>query len=97
MNCQDRLYSNMHPKEVSRRWFFEQCETLRAMTAGRRSRSARLLVGSTPSSRRNRNTFPRSCCAPTTQAFSLPLSPVQGLLALTQVVTRLYVFAMRSP
>src|SRR6478609_5984268 len=30
------------------RSFFEQCETLRATTAGRRSRSARLLVGSTP-------------------------------------------------
>lgn len=25
MNCQDRLYRNMHPKEVTRRWFFEQC------------------------------------------------------------------------
>ena len=25
MNCQDRLYRNMHPKQVTRRWFFEQC------------------------------------------------------------------------
>jgi len=25
MNCQDYLYRNMHPKLVSRRWFFEQC------------------------------------------------------------------------
>jgi hypothetical protein len=25
MNCQDRLYRNMHPREVTRRWFFEQC------------------------------------------------------------------------
>jgi hypothetical protein len=25
MNCQDHLYRRMHPKQVSRRWFFEQC------------------------------------------------------------------------
>ena len=25
MNCQDRLYRNMHPTEITRRWFFEQC------------------------------------------------------------------------
>ncbi len=25
MNCQDHLYRNMHPKQVTRRWFFEQC------------------------------------------------------------------------
>jgi hypothetical protein len=25
MSCQDHLYRNMHPKQVSRRWFFEQC------------------------------------------------------------------------
>ena len=25
MSCQDHLYRNMHPKEVTRRWFFEQC------------------------------------------------------------------------
>ncbi len=25
MNCQDHLYRNMHPAEVTRRWFFEQC------------------------------------------------------------------------
>jgi hypothetical protein len=25
MNCQDHLYRNMHPTQVSRRWFFEQC------------------------------------------------------------------------
>ena len=45
--------------------FREQCETLRAITAGRRSRSARLLVGSRPSSFRNRSRRPRSCCRPT--------------------------------
>ena len=25
MNCQDHQYRGMHPKHVSRRWFFEQC------------------------------------------------------------------------
>src|SRR5438552_2254127 len=25
MNCQDHLYRNLHPKQVTRRWFFEQC------------------------------------------------------------------------
>src|SRR5947199_10289722 len=25
MNFQDRLYRNLHPKQVTRRWFFEQC------------------------------------------------------------------------
>jgi hypothetical protein len=25
MSCQDHLYRNMHPKQVTRRWFFEQC------------------------------------------------------------------------
>ncbi|HLJ13759.1 MAG TPA: DUF1501 domain-containing protein [Bryobacteraceae bacterium] len=25
MNCQDRLYRNQDPKEITRRWFFEQC------------------------------------------------------------------------
>jgi hypothetical protein len=25
MSCQDHLYRGMHPKEVTRRWFFEQC------------------------------------------------------------------------
>ena len=25
MNCQDNQYRGMHPKQVSRRWFFEQC------------------------------------------------------------------------
>src|SRR5438105_14038884 len=25
MSCQDHLYRNMSPKEVSRRWFLEQC------------------------------------------------------------------------
>ena len=25
MNCQDSQYRGMHPKQVSRRWFFEQC------------------------------------------------------------------------
>ena len=25
MNCQDNQYCGMHPKQVSRRWFFEQC------------------------------------------------------------------------
>src|SRR5262245_55979146 len=25
MNCQDHLYRSQNPKEVSRRWFFEQC------------------------------------------------------------------------
>jgi hypothetical protein len=51
-------------KALAPRSFREQCETLRAMTAGRRSRSARLLVGSTPSSVRNDRTRARSCCAP---------------------------------
>ncbi len=25
MNCQDRLYRGMHPRDITRRWFFEQC------------------------------------------------------------------------
>jgi len=25
MSCHDYLYRNMHPKQVTRRWFFEQC------------------------------------------------------------------------
>ena len=25
MSCQDHLYRGMHPKQVTRRWFFEQC------------------------------------------------------------------------
>ena len=25
MNCQDYLYRGCDPKEVTRRWFFEQC------------------------------------------------------------------------
>ena len=25
MNCQDHLYRNADPRQVSRRWFFEQC------------------------------------------------------------------------
>ena len=25
MNCQDHLYRDMHPKQITRRWFFEQC------------------------------------------------------------------------
>src|SRR5579859_6744605 len=25
MSCHDHLYRRMHPKEVTRRWFFEQC------------------------------------------------------------------------
>ena len=25
MNCQDHLYRNLHPRLVTRRWFFEQC------------------------------------------------------------------------
>jgi hypothetical protein len=25
MSCQDHLYRNLHPKQVTRRWFFEQC------------------------------------------------------------------------
>jgi hypothetical protein len=25
MSCQDHLYRKLHPKDVSRRWFFEQC------------------------------------------------------------------------
>ena len=25
MNCQDHLYQRVHPKQVTRRWFFEQC------------------------------------------------------------------------
>ncbi len=25
MNCQDYLYRGRDPKEVTRRWFFEQC------------------------------------------------------------------------
>jgi hypothetical protein len=35
-------------KACAPRWFFEHCETFLEMTAGRRSRSARLLVGSIP-------------------------------------------------
>ena len=25
MNCQDHQYRGMHPRQISRRWFFEQC------------------------------------------------------------------------
>jgi hypothetical protein len=25
MNCQDHLYRGMHPREITRRWFFQQC------------------------------------------------------------------------
>jgi hypothetical protein len=25
MSCQDHLYRNLHPRQVTRRWFFEQC------------------------------------------------------------------------
>ena len=25
MNCQDHLYRNLHPRQITRRWFFEQC------------------------------------------------------------------------
>ena len=25
MSCQDYLYRKMDPKQISRRWFFEQC------------------------------------------------------------------------
>ena len=25
MNCQDHLYQRLHPKQITRRWFFEQC------------------------------------------------------------------------
>ena len=25
MSCQDHLYRNIHPRQVTRRWFFEQC------------------------------------------------------------------------
>ena len=25
MSCQDHIYRGMHPTQVSRRWFFEQC------------------------------------------------------------------------
>jgi hypothetical protein len=25
MNCQDYLYRNANPKEITRRWFLEQC------------------------------------------------------------------------
>ena len=25
MSCHDNLYRNLHPRQVSRRWFFEQC------------------------------------------------------------------------
>src|ERR1051325_2060652 len=48
------------------RLVLEHCETLRAITAGRSARSARLLVGSMAGLWRNRNTWPRSCCKPMT-------------------------------
>ena len=51
--------------------FFEQWETLRAITAGRRSRSARLLVGSTPCSLRKRSRLPRN--GGRARSFALPL------------------------
>src|SRR5438445_3477664 len=25
MNCQDHLYRNLRPRQITRRWFFEQC------------------------------------------------------------------------
>jgi hypothetical protein len=46
------------------RWFLEHCETLRAMTAGRSARSARLLGGSMAGLNGNRTTLPRSSCPP---------------------------------
>src|SRR5664280_2952420 len=49
-------------KAAAPRWFFEQWETLRAITAGRSARSARLLVGSSPSTRRKRSRLPWSWC-----------------------------------
>jgi hypothetical protein len=39
---------------------FEQCETLRAITAGCSTLSARLLVGSTRGSTKKRSRLPRS-------------------------------------
>ena len=51
-------------KASAPRLFFEQCETLRAITAGRSARSARLLVGSTAGLCRKLSTRPRSCCQP---------------------------------
>jgi hypothetical protein len=38
----------------------EQCDTLRAMTAGRKALSARLFVGSLRGSVKKRSTWPRS-------------------------------------
>jgi uncharacterized protein (DUF1501 family) len=36
MNCQDHLYQNMRPKEVTRRWFLQQCQVgLGAIAFGR--------------------------------------------------------------
>ncbi|PYV37528.1 MAG: sulfatase, partial [Acidobacteria bacterium] len=48
MNCQDYLYRNMHPKLVSRRWFFEQCGIgLGAMVLGHLLADAGLAASAT--------------------------------------------------
>jgi hypothetical protein len=48
MNCQDYLYRNMHPKLVSRRWFFEQCGIgLGAMALGHLLADAGLAASAT--------------------------------------------------
>ena len=44
--------------------FFEQCDTLRAITAPRSARSARLLVGSIPTPSGKHSRLPRSSCQP---------------------------------
>jgi hypothetical protein len=51
MNCQDYLYRNVDPKEVTRRWFFEQCGVgLGAIALGQLLQTAGYAVNSTSSS-----------------------------------------------
>src|ERR1017187_8256231 len=51
-------------KASAPRSFLEPWESWRTITAGRRARSHRLLVGSMAGSCRNSSTLPRSCCRP---------------------------------
>src|SRR6266852_9165043 len=49
MSCHDRLYRNLHPRLVSRRWFFEQCGIgLGAMALGNLLTQSGLAANATP-------------------------------------------------
>jgi len=59
MSCHDHLYRNMHPKQVTRRWFFEQCGVgLGSVALAQLSPRAatRLTIGCRP---RRRTSLPR--------------------------------------